>query len=148
MVTSGFKLDAQEGERLRFGEVEILVKTTAQTTGGAFSLFEENSPVVTPLHVHEHEDELSFVIEGEHVFQVGDEAFQVGPRRIGLRPARRAPALGGGADGTRARDVLPGGPRRLLSRAGRGAAERLARSGGLCRRLEPVRHHMAGRVTV
>ena len=71
MGISGFKLDAQEGERLRFGEVEILVKATAQTTGGAFSIFEESSPVDTPLHVHEHEDE-------------------------------------------RARDVLPGGPRRVL----------------------------------
>jgi mannose-6-phosphate isomerase-like protein (cupin superfamily) len=86
MVTAGFKLEAQEGERLRFGEVEILVKTTAQTTGGAFSIFEENSPVNTPLLVHEHEDELFFVIEGEHVFQVGDEAFQVGPGGLVFAP--------------------------------------------------------------
>jgi mannose-6-phosphate isomerase-like protein (cupin superfamily) len=86
MVTAGFKLEAQEGERLRFGEVEILVKTTAQTTGGAFSIFEENSPVDTPPHVHEHEDELFFVIEGEHVFQVGDEAFEVGPGGLVFAP--------------------------------------------------------------
>jgi mannose-6-phosphate isomerase-like protein (cupin superfamily) len=86
MVTAGFKLDAQEGERLRFGEVEILVKTTAQTTGGAFSIFEENSPVDTPPHVHEHEDELFFVIEGEHVFQVGDDAFHVGPSALVFAP--------------------------------------------------------------
>ena len=86
MVTAGFKLEAQEGERLRFGEVEILVKTTAQTTGGAFSIFEESSPVDTPLHVHEHEDELFFVIEGEHVFQVGDEAFEVGPGGLVFAP--------------------------------------------------------------
>jgi mannose-6-phosphate isomerase-like protein (cupin superfamily) len=86
MAISGFTLGAQEGERLRFGEVEILVKATAQTTGGGFSIFEESSPVDTPLHVHEHEDELFFVIEGEHVFQVGDEAFQVGPGGLVFGP--------------------------------------------------------------
>jgi mannose-6-phosphate isomerase-like protein (cupin superfamily) len=86
MAISGFKLEAQEGERLRFGPVEILVKATAHTTGGGFSIFEESSPVDTPLHVHEHEDELFFVIEGEHVFQVGDEAFQVGPGGLVFGP--------------------------------------------------------------
>jgi mannose-6-phosphate isomerase-like protein (cupin superfamily) len=86
MAISGFKLEAQEGERLRFGEVEILVKATAQTTGGGFSIFEESSPVDTPLHVHEHEDELFFVIEGEHVFQVGEEVFQVGPGGLVFGP--------------------------------------------------------------
>jgi mannose-6-phosphate isomerase-like protein (cupin superfamily) len=86
MAISGFKLEAQEGERLRFGEVEILVKATAQTTGGGFSMFEESSPVDTPLHVHEHEDELFFVIEGEHVFQVGEEVFQVGPGGLVFGP--------------------------------------------------------------
>ena len=27
----------------------------------------------TPLHVHERDDELLYVLEGEHVFQVGDD---------------------------------------------------------------------------
>ena len=49
-------------------------------------MFEESSPVDTPLHVHEHEDELFFVIEGEHVFQVGDEAFEVGPGGLVFAP--------------------------------------------------------------
>ena len=42
------------GELLRFGEVEVLVRATAASTGGAFALFEEKEPVDTPLHVHEH----------------------------------------------------------------------------------------------
>jgi mannose-6-phosphate isomerase-like protein (cupin superfamily) len=66
-------------EMLRFGDVEVVVKASADTTGGAFSLFEENDPVDTPLHVHAHEDELFYVLEGEHVFQVGDEEFRVSP---------------------------------------------------------------------
>jgi mannose-6-phosphate isomerase-like protein (cupin superfamily) len=66
-------------ELLRFGDVEVVVKASADTTGGAFSLFEENDPVDTPLHVHAHEDELFYVLEGEHMFQVGDQEVRMGP---------------------------------------------------------------------
>ena len=55
------------------------MKASAETTGGAFTLFEEREPVDTPLHIHEHEDELFYVLEGEHVFQVGDREFRAGP---------------------------------------------------------------------
>ena len=54
--------------------------------GGAFTIFEENESVDTPLHVHEHEDELFYVLEGEHVFQVGDQRFQAGPGRLVFAP--------------------------------------------------------------
>jgi mannose-6-phosphate isomerase-like protein (cupin superfamily) len=79
-------LEAGSGERLRFGEVEILVRASAETTGGAFALFEENDPVDTPLHVHENEDELFYVLEGEHVFQVGDEELRMGPGGLVFAP--------------------------------------------------------------
>jgi mannose-6-phosphate isomerase-like protein (cupin superfamily) len=82
----GYELDSDGGERLRFGEVEIVVKASADTTGGAFTIFEENEPVDTPLHVHEHEDEMFCVLEGEHVFQVGDEEFRVGPGGFAFAP--------------------------------------------------------------
>lgn len=81
-----YKLDAEGGERLRFGEVEVVVKASADTTGGAFTLFEENEPVDTRLHVHENEDELFYVLEGEHVFQVGDQEFQAGPGGLVFAP--------------------------------------------------------------
>jgi hypothetical protein len=48
-----FTLDTDDGERLRFGEVEVLVKASGAMTGGAFALFEERDPVDTPLHVHD-----------------------------------------------------------------------------------------------
>jgi mannose-6-phosphate isomerase-like protein (cupin superfamily) len=73
-------------ERLTFGEVEILVKASAATTGGALTVFEENEPVDTPLHVHEHEDELFYVLEGEHVIQVGEREHRVGPGEIVFAP--------------------------------------------------------------
>ena len=80
-------LDAADGgERLRFGDVEILVRAAAGTTGGAFSVFEEIAPVDTPLHVHAYEDELFYVLEGEHVFRVGDEEISAGPGGLVFAP--------------------------------------------------------------
>jgi mannose-6-phosphate isomerase-like protein (cupin superfamily) len=84
---SAFALDAGAGERLTFGDVTILVRASSASTGGAFSLFEEVPPLVdTPLHVHEHEDELFYVLEGEHVFQVEAEEFRVGPGGTAFGP--------------------------------------------------------------
>jgi quercetin dioxygenase-like cupin family protein len=78
--------DMGTGELLRFGEVEMLVRATAASTGGAFSLFEEKEPVDTPLHVHEHEDEAFYVLEGEHEFQVGERTHRVGPGGMVFAP--------------------------------------------------------------
>jgi mannose-6-phosphate isomerase-like protein (cupin superfamily) len=80
------QVDAGGGERLRFGEVEVVVKASSDTTGGAFTVLEENDPVDTPLHVHENEDELFYVLEGEHVFQVGESEFKVGPGGLVFAP--------------------------------------------------------------
>ena len=40
----------------------------------------------TPLHVHERDDELFYVLDGEHVFQVGDDEFHVGPGGLVFAP--------------------------------------------------------------
>ena len=81
-----YALEAEGGERLQFGEVEVLIKASAETTTGAFTLLEENEPVDTPLHVHDNEHELFFVLEGEHVFTVGDNDFRVGPGGLVFAP--------------------------------------------------------------
>ena len=81
-----FDVAAEDGERLRFGDVEVLVKASADTTGGAFTIFEERDPVDTPLHVHTNEDELFYVLEGEHVFQVGNEEHRAGPGALVFAP--------------------------------------------------------------
>jgi mannose-6-phosphate isomerase-like protein (cupin superfamily) len=82
-----YALDPDAGERLVFGEITILVRASAEDTGGAFSLFEEVPPLAdTPLHVHARDDELFYVLEGEHVFQVGDEEFRVGPGGVVFAP--------------------------------------------------------------
>jgi mannose-6-phosphate isomerase-like protein (cupin superfamily) len=99
---AAYALEAEGGERLRFGEVEVVVRAASDTTGGAFTIFEENEPVDTRLHVHENEDELFYVLEGEHVFQVGDRQFQAGPGGLVFAP----------------RDV-PHAQRRVVPRTGR-----------------------------
>ncbi|HEY7603633.1 MAG TPA: cupin domain-containing protein [Gaiellaceae bacterium] len=83
----GYALEPNVGERLVFGHVTILVRASAEQTGGAFTLFEEVPPMVdTPLHVHEHEDEVFYVLDGEHVFRVGDDEFRLGPGGIAFGP--------------------------------------------------------------
>lgn len=82
----GFRLGAGEGERLAFSGAEFLVRASAETTGGAFSIVEEIDPLDTPLHVHEREDELFFAIEGEHVIRVGEEEHQIGPGGVVFAP--------------------------------------------------------------
>ena len=84
--STAYVVEAEDGERLRFGDVEVVIKASGDKTGGAFALFEESDPVDTPLHVHEREDELFYVIEGEHIFQVGNEQFRVGPGGLVFAP--------------------------------------------------------------
>jgi mannose-6-phosphate isomerase-like protein (cupin superfamily) len=86
-VIDAFALGGDEGERLVLGDVTILIRVGAEAGGGAFSLFEEVPPMVdTPRHVHANEDELFYVLEGEHVFQVGEEEFRVGPGGLAFGP--------------------------------------------------------------
>ena len=101
-AATAYELEVGGGERLRFGEVEVVVKASADTTGGAFAIFEENAPVDTPLHVHANEDELFYVLEGEHVFEVGDREFQAGPGALVFAPRG-----------------VPHAQRRVVPRAGR-----------------------------
>jgi mannose-6-phosphate isomerase-like protein (cupin superfamily) len=83
----GFALDANGGERLVFGDVTVLVRASAETTGGAFTVIEELPPMVdTPLHVHAKEDEMFYVLEGEHIVQCGDQEFNLGPGGVVFLP--------------------------------------------------------------
>ena len=67
-------------ERLVFGEVTVVIRVSAEDSGGAMTVLEEVPPMVdTPLHVHSREDELFYIVEGEHIVQRGDEEFRLGP---------------------------------------------------------------------
>jgi quercetin dioxygenase-like cupin family protein len=68
-----------------------MIKTSAETTGGAVAVIEQLAPqgAGSPLHVHSREDEWFYVIEGELTFWVGGEVsvapagtFVFGPKGI------------------------------------------------------------------
>jgi mannose-6-phosphate isomerase-like protein (cupin superfamily) len=70
-----------------FGDVTVLVRASAETTRGAFTVIEELPPMVdTPLHVHAKEDEVFCVLEGEHIVQCGDQEFHLGPGGVVFLP--------------------------------------------------------------
>lgn len=71
---------------MSFAGAVFIVKASAETTGGAFAIIEEVDPLDTPLHVHANEDELFYVIDGEHVFLVGEEEFPAGPGAVVFAP--------------------------------------------------------------
>ena len=63
-----------EGERLSFyGGGTITLKATAAETNGAFLLFEDQvvRGKTTPLHIHPHEDEMLYIVEGELLVHYG-----------------------------------------------------------------------------
>ena len=101
-VARPFKTDTDEGERLRFSDAEFVVLASAASTGGAFCIVEELSPLDTPLHAHEREDELFYVLEGQHEFRIGDERFRAGPGAVVFAPR-----------------TVPHAHRRLVPRTGR-----------------------------
>ena len=67
-------------ERLAFGGTTITIRASADTTGGAFTVFEESAPLLdTSAHVHRNEDELYYVLEGDHVFVCRGDEHRLGP---------------------------------------------------------------------
>ena len=67
-------------ERLTFGEVTVVIRVSAEDSGGAMTVLEEVEPMAdTPLHVHSKEDELFYIVEGEHIITLGEEEFRLGP---------------------------------------------------------------------
>lgn len=88
------KVDAESGERLPYGDMEFVIRASAQSTGGAFAMIEEINAIDAPPHVHTREDELFYVLEGDHVFTVGDTDYEAGPGDFvfvprGIRHAQR-----------------------------------------------------------
>jgi mannose-6-phosphate isomerase-like protein (cupin superfamily) len=82
-MVRGMGEPANEGlreEKLVFGEVTVVVRVGAEDSGGAMTVLEEVPPMVdTPLHVHSREDELFYIVEGEHIITLGEREFTLGP---------------------------------------------------------------------
>ena len=75
----GFVVKASES---RFGEKTILggkspndIKVSSKDTNGDLTIFEYigNEKGGAPLHVHAYQDEIYFIVQGEYLFQVGED---------------------------------------------------------------------------
>lgn len=79
-------VEAGGGERLPYADMEFVIRASAESTNGAFGIVEEIDAVDAPPHVHRREDELFYVLEGRHVFTVGDTEHQAGPGDLVFGP--------------------------------------------------------------
>jgi quercetin dioxygenase-like cupin family protein len=68
------------------GQARILIPGSA--TGGSLSLMEFSDPIghAPPYHVHENEEELWFVLEGEVSFFIGDDRHDLVPGQVAHGP--------------------------------------------------------------
>lgn len=65
-------VNAHEGKKLNVLGDNMTIKLTGADTNGAFVMVEQNNPPGTgiPMHMHENEDELFKILEGEMEFTV------------------------------------------------------------------------------
>ena len=78
----GYCLQADEGVS-GFGSD---VKASRASTGGLLTLIESRTTGGAPLHVHAHEDECFYVVEGTITVVCGEEEFTAGPRSFVFLP--------------------------------------------------------------
>jgi mannose-6-phosphate isomerase-like protein (cupin superfamily) len=78
-----------EGHRADFPRLRTRYLIRSERTEGRFALLEHEIPpraLAAPMHVHEREDEYSFVLEGRVGVQVGDEVGEAGPGELVFKP--------------------------------------------------------------
>jgi mannose-6-phosphate isomerase-like protein (cupin superfamily) len=82
-------LTEAEGRRADFPVLGNRYLITTEETGGRFALLEHTvapRSLAAPTHVHVHEDEYSFVLEGTVGVQIGDEVVEAGPGTLVFKP--------------------------------------------------------------
>jgi quercetin dioxygenase-like cupin family protein len=75
-------IQLRQGRKLLLTGHELTIKLTSRETGGDSYVYEVVTPpgVGMPLHVHQIEDEIIQVLEGDEFdVQIGDRAFRAGP---------------------------------------------------------------------
>ncbi|MGH2494520.1 MAG: cupin domain-containing protein [Ktedonobacteraceae bacterium] len=79
---------AEEAESVHIGGLGVIFRLREWATGGAFSLVEH--PIapgtLVPPHTHSHEDEYSYVLEGEVGVRIGDQEFLATAGDIVMKP--------------------------------------------------------------
>jgi mannose-6-phosphate isomerase-like protein (cupin superfamily) len=87
--TRAYYLSPDEGETVRFGGLGVRFMIDVAATGGTFALVEhptEPRVLAAPMHTHRHEDEYTYVLEGEIGVQVGEEVRVARPGDLVFKP--------------------------------------------------------------
>jgi len=79
-----------EGRAYWFLGTLIVIKSTGEDSGGAYTLMEQVAPpgFSPPLHMHHVEDEAYYVLEGQVRFKVGNREFDVGAGGYAFLPSK------------------------------------------------------------
>jgi mannose-6-phosphate isomerase-like protein (cupin superfamily) len=88
MVTN-HTVGAGDGERADFPRLGNRFVLRGEDAGGRFALVEHTIPphaLAAPIHVHEREDEYSFVLAGRMGAQIGDDVLEAGPGELVVKP--------------------------------------------------------------
>ena len=82
-------LGPDAGKAVDLGSVGVRFMAWAEETGGGFSLVEHPIPPKTlaaPVHIHEREDEYSFVLEGRMGAKLGDDVVYAQEGDLAFKP--------------------------------------------------------------
>jgi mannose-6-phosphate isomerase-like protein (cupin superfamily) len=87
--TTQLKLTPGEGRRADLVSLGNRYMIDSAQTDGRFALIEHTiapRALAAPMHVHEREDEYSFVLSGRMGAQIGDEVVEAGPGELVFKP--------------------------------------------------------------
>ena len=85
-TNKGFKVNSGEARygihyRMKGVTLNVLdIKISSKDTDGDLAVFEQNGFTPQggpPLHIHLHQDEFFYIVEGEYLFQVANEKYQM-----------------------------------------------------------------------
>lgn len=78
-----------EGKRVDLGGLGIVFKLWGEPTGGDVGIVEHPllpGTLAAPMHWHDNEHEISYVLEGEVTLQIGEEVIKAPPGALVLKP--------------------------------------------------------------
>jgi quercetin dioxygenase-like cupin family protein len=86
-----YRLDREEGDAWWFLFHRMNVKVSGRETGGALTLIEWTAPAGAgpPRHLHEREDEMFWVLDGELRAVCGDAQWELSPGAMVFLPRRK-----------------------------------------------------------
>lgn len=98
-----FRVATGEGSRfvVGAGELETIHKVSGEQTGGSVAVAEHvlaPKSLGSPIHTHHKEHEISYVLEGTIMVQIGDDVLEAGPGTTVFKPKGISHAFWNAAD--------------------------------------------------